>query len=115
MRMIVPSVKIRLLKMASAGGPRVFRSVLRLATSTDSKFFVPHADLRQADAVLLEVGDLDERRPELDRAFDHADHVVHDPQQVLLEKVGFKAIKGLVQVGGEELQGLRPLSALGGL
>ena len=37
--------------MASAGGPRVFRSVLRLATSTDSKFFVPHADLRQADAV----------------------------------------------------------------
>ncbi len=59
-------------------------------------------DLREPLAVLVEVADLDERRPEFERPLDVTDHVVDDPQQVLLEEVGLEAVIRLLQVGGEQ-------------
>src|SRR5262245_4759578 len=45
-----------------------------------SLFLILDPDLGQPFAVLLEVADLDQRRPQLNRALDDADDVVHNPQ-----------------------------------
>ena len=68
---------------------------------------IHHFGLRQSTPALLKVTDLHQRRPKLDRPLDNADHVVHDPQQVLLEEVRLKSIEGLVEVGGEQPQRAR--------
>src|SRR5579883_375020 len=52
-------------------------------------------DPGQAPAVLLEVADLDQGRPQLDRPLDHRHHVVHDPQQVLLAEVRLEPVESL--------------------
>src|SRR5580698_11660909 len=53
---------------------------------------------------LLEVADLDQRRPQLDRRLDDGDGVVDDAQQVVLEKVRLKAIERFVEIGREQAQ-----------
>src|SRR5438270_521456 len=75
-------------------------------------------DLWQALTALVEVAYFDQRRPQFDRTLDHADDIVHDPQQVLLEEVGLEPIEGLLQVGGEQPQRLgsrRTFLDLGGM
>jgi hypothetical protein len=57
--------------------------------------------LGQALATLLEVTNLHQCRPQLDRALDDVHNVSHDPQQIVLKEVRLEAVEGLVQVGGE--------------
>ncbi|WP_437989709.1 hypothetical protein [Sorangium sp. So ce145] len=65
--------------------------------------------LRQSGAALLEVADLDERRPQLERALELADHVVDDADEVLLEEIGLEPVKGLLEGHGEAAQGVGAL------
>ena len=69
----------------------------------------PH--LRQTLAALLEVANLHQCRPQLDRTLDDAHDIIHDPQQVLLEEVGFEAVERLVQVCRKHPQRIGPLRA----
>src|SRR5262249_40879764 len=88
------------------------RSALRSRPRRDGAsfpFLVGHPGLRQLTALLAEVAYLDERRPQLERAPDVADDVVHDPAEVLLEEVGLEAVERLLQVAGEPLQRMPPL------
>ena len=75
----------------------------------DSLFLVLDPDLREALAALMEVADLHQRRPQLNRAFDHADDVVHDAQQVLLEEVRLEPVERLFEVRREQAQCFGPL------
>ena len=55
---------------------------------------------------LLEEDDFHQRRPELDGSFDHADDVVDDAHEVLLKEIRLEAAEGLMEVGGEQPQGV---------
>ena len=77
-----------------------------------SPFLVLDPNLRQTFAALVEIANFDQRWPQLDRAFDHADDVIHDPQQILLKKVRLESIERLLQVCGEELKRLGPRRVL---
>jgi hypothetical protein len=64
-----------------------------------SSLLVFDSNLRQTFTALVEIANFYQRWPQFDRTFDHTDDVVHDPQQVLLEKVRLEAIEGLLKVG----------------
>src|SRR5258708_1251832 len=67
--------------------------------------------LRERVAAVLEVANLHERRPQLDRGLDEADDVVDDAEEILLEEVWLEAVEDLLEVGREEPQGTGALRA----
>src|SRR5262245_53105237 len=71
-----------------------------------ARALVVHPSLRQASPVFLKVADLDQCRPEFDGALDRGHHVVHGPQQVLVEEVWLEAVEGLLQVGRDQTNGI---------
>jgi len=57
------------------------------------------ANLRQPLAALLKAASFDQSRPELQRSFDDADDIIHDPHQVVLERIGLEFVERLVPIG----------------
>ena len=48
-------------------------------------FPIVHPLLRQALPALLEIANLNQRRPEFQRSFDGTDYIVHNPQRGLVD------------------------------
>src|ERR1017187_10118985 len=61
----------------------------------------------QAVPPLLKIRNFHQGWPKLYRGFDDANHVIDNPQQVLLEEIGLEAVESLLQVGCEEPKRLR--------
>jgi hypothetical protein len=55
--------------------------------------FVLHPNLRKLLLVFVEITNLDKRWPEFQRRLDNAYHVIDNPRDVLLEKIGLKPIE----------------------
>ena len=80
-----------------------------LGSESESTFvhlFAPVANTHrgQTSAVLLEVADLDKRRPQLYGRTDHVDHITNDSQKVLVEEVGLESVERLGEVRGEQAE-----------
>ena len=61
----------------------------------------------QAAAPLLKIRNLHQGWPKLYGSLDDANHVIDNPQQVLLKEIGLETVECLFQVGGEEAERLR--------
>ncbi len=63
-----------------------------------SFLLIPNANLRQPLAAFMEITYFHERRPQFDRTFDVAYHVVDDSLQVLLKEIRLETVERLVQI-----------------
>ena len=61
----------------------------------------------------MKITDLDQRRPDLQRGMDLADHIVDDPRDILLEEIRLKAVEGTGQIFSEKEQSLFTLRQFG--
>ena len=102
--------------LSDASTPTVTRSSAvpagRAAHRLRLRPLVLHGPHGQTGPVLVQVADLDQGRPDLERALELADHVVDDPDQVLLKEVGLEAVKRSLEVGREPAEDLLPLAEL---
>jgi hypothetical protein len=73
----------------------------RRCSNLGSLSLVVDSHLRQSLADFVEVANLYQAGPQLQRAFDDAYYLVHNSQQIVLKEVGLKRIEGFVQIGRE--------------
>ena len=62
---------------------------------------------------LLKIRNLHQGWPKLYGSLDDANHVIDDPQQVLLKEIGLEAVERFLQIGGEEPERLRTFRVRG--
>lgn len=55
---------------------------------------------------LLEVADLHQSRPKLNRSPDDCNRIIHDAKKVVLKKIRFKTIECLFEIGCEQPQSI---------
>ena len=79
---------------------RIVFGLIRLTArgSDDSVQPVIHPYPGQSLSLFLEIANLDQRGPQLDRSLDDACYIVEDSEQVVLEEIRLKRVKRFVKI-----------------
>jgi len=64
-------------------------------------FLVVYPSLGEGFLILMEVADFNQCRPDFHGGMDHANDIIHNTRDILLEKIGFKPVEGSRQIFGE--------------